>query len=72
MQARRLLSGFAGQSWSVWVERFSSTGESTPIEETKRAAARTAVIIHREQIDNKCHMGGDVLAYHASYYLTSI
>ena len=56
----------------VWVERFSSPGECTPIEETKRAAARTAVIIHREEIENKCHMGRDTLAYHASYYLTSI
>ena len=72
MQARRLLSGFAGQSGACELRGFSSTGESTSREETNRAAACTAVIIHREQIDNKCHMGRDILACHASYYLTSI
>ena len=43
-----------------------------PRNQSNRAAVRTAVIIHREQIDNKCHMGRDILACHASYYLTSI
>ena len=53
-------------------EVFQHWWEHSSLEETKRAAARTAVKIHRDKIDNKCQMGRDILAYHASYYLTSI
>ena len=56
----------------MWVERFSITGGSTPIEETKRAAARTGVTNSSWQVDNECHMEWDILACHLANILWSL